>query len=282
MPGTPITRTGPAADYLDSQDRTPLTVDETPLPNAAVMVVLAGLLAHATTAPGDPMPSLDEAPAGWTGYQPEDVAALQRLHEHRVLTVSATSPGHALTEIDHTLTLVVRAARWDITGATPGGHDVLHRMTDLICAPDLRSTRQRAELARLVADMEVRAVARYTDALLTRDHGYPPIPDRRRSAYADLLYDGLDSGYTAGQLACLAWRAVQSSTTWCQRAPETGHEQAAGAVVTLFGRKMVQALEDRAPVPEYDIPAWAAPPAALVPGRILLHRIAAQTGEADA
>jgi hypothetical protein len=281
MPGAPVSDQlddGEAARYIASQNRIPLSPEQAPISTAATMVVLAGILHRARTCPGEPVPSLHTLISGWTGYPPEDTAALQRLHATRILTLADTSPPETFTSIDGILTLHTSHARFEPTGGPDAARAIYDRMTATLCETTPRAGNQRAELARLVTDMEVRAVLRYTDAMLIARHGIPAIPDELRAVFADLVREGLDSGYTCGQLAALAWQSVCAAADWMTHQEGDG-QGASAAAVDFFGDRLVHARTERTAVPEHDIPDWAGPPVSLVPGRILMHHITARTTE---
>ncbi|MFE7963434.1 hypothetical protein ACFU0X_10330 [Streptomyces cellulosae] len=263
--------TGEAARYLATQNRTPLHPDHTPTPTPASAIVLAGILHRTRTHPHTPIPALHDLPTGWTGYPPEDISALLRLHTARVLTVADTTPPHAFHYVDGTLTLRIAHAHLEPTGGHDHAQVLLDRTTAMLAAPGRRAARQREELTRLVHDMEVRAVLRYTDALLTTRHGLTPVPDEHRPALAEHITRGLtEHTYTCGQLATLAHRAVCSADDWAPAA------DAPTATVDFFDEHLARAHARRAPIPEQDIPTWAGPPAALVAGRVLLHHVTAR------
>lgn len=231
---------------------TPLT------PTPPLLLVLAGMTRH-TEDHHATLPALAELPDGWTGYAAEDLATLETLHAHRLLTISDDTPPDACPPDDtgH-LTPRLRRARF-----LPTAGDALTRLL-----AGGTTARLREETAQLVTDMETRALLRYTDALLVTTHGHPPLPDDLRPVLAGHIHHGIHTaGYTPGQLTCLAWRAVTSAATWTEAVPLT---DPADATCTLFRSKLDRAHTTRAPLPEYPIPRWAAPPASLHAGRTLI------------
>ncbi|WP_405537501.1 hypothetical protein OG787_32265 [Streptomyces sp. NBC_00075] len=106
------------------------------------------------------------------------------------------------------------------------------------------------------------------------EYRYPEVPPARMHELAALVERGFEQGFTTGQMVCLSWRAADSASSWKELKGLGPGEASSASVATLEG-KILDAIERRQTVPEYDNRPWHLPLPALAPGRDL-HTVVAQ------
>lgn len=239
------------------------------------LAVLAGILDYVTAAPTRPIPSLHALEVGWTGDAEADRNALTDLFRAGLLTVNKAAPREAFSkDMQGKMRLAFPAVTWRLPDGTVGGRRVLSEaLAYLVQAGGDQPARARIDLNETVLAMESRHVLAYLNTLLTGKYGYPEIPEARLAEATTTIRDGLEGGYTPGQMIAIAWRAADSSAGWKERNARLGPPEASSATVTLLRRKLDDARERRLPVPEYDAPRSLIIPPAVRPGRRLLDAV---------
>ncbi|WP_217224832.1 hypothetical protein [Streptomyces anulatus] len=111
--------------------------------------------------------------------------------------------------------------------------------------------------------LELANITAYLNNLLTKNYGYPEVPEARRQDLTEVIQKGFKHGYTPGQMICFAWRAVDSAAAWKERNPRMGPPEAASASVTSLSGKIDKAIELHHSIPEYETPRWHKAPLAL-------------------
>ncbi|CAM5548925.1 hypothetical protein [Streptomyces narbonensis] len=240
-----------------------------PLPadDPLALALYVALISYATRNPGRALPGLTSiGPLGWTGDAEQDRGLLLALYYAGLLALAPESPPQAFTlsqESDE-ISFVSTEVSWRVTGSLTAAQERARKVTYVLqTRPGPQGAAARAAFAALMDRMEAADVAGYLNGLLTKQYGYPEVPEARREELADVIRKGFEHGYTPGQMICFAWRAADSAAAWKERNPRMGPPEAASASVTSLNGKIDKAIELRHAIPEYEAPRWHKAPLAL-------------------
>lgn len=232
-----------------------------------MVCVLVAMLDHTRVTPI--LPARQTLATGWRWPEPSlDDHILRRLHENQWITVDrSASPEEFTFDEDGEMSAFYLGYVPYRLATSP--EETRQDMMAMLLAHS--KDKNLAHLKHQIIHMEARSLFRYLDTLLVDRYQYPPIPESKKPALHEHLFDGLED-YTYGQMLCFLWRTADTAAAWKERKQLTD-AHASSATVTILSGKIANARECKASIPEYDPPRSHIDPPALAAARSLLREL---------